>query len=234
MKRPYVICHMMSSVDGKILSANWQDEELTKTFAGYFEKYHVTFTSQAWMCGRITMERDFSGGVQPELRPAPHPIAREPFIGDPNATAFAIAVDAHGKLGWESNTTHGDHIVEVLTEQVSNDYLYYLQQKHISYLFAGKTEVDFTLVLQQLAELFPIETLMLEGGGHLNGSLLNAGLIDELSLLLLPIADGTPKSPTTFEVSEYLTKGPATRLFLSEVQQLDNDVIWLKYHFKHS
>ncbi|UPL50391.1 dihydrofolate reductase family protein [Hymenobacter sublimis] len=232
MKRPHVICHMMSSVDGKILSANWQDEKLTDTFAGYFEKYHETFTSQAWMCGRVTMERDFSGGVQPNLQPAPHPIAREPFVGDAQATSFAVAVDAHGRLGWDANTTGGDHIVEVLTEQVTDDYLYYLQRQGISYLFAGRTEVDFALALEQLAALFPIETLMLEGGGHLNGSLLNAGLIDELSLLLLPIADGTPKSPTTFEVSDYLRKGPATRLHLTEVQQLDNDVVWLKYSFQ--
>ncbi|UOQ76733.1 dihydrofolate reductase family protein [Hymenobacter sp. 5516J-16] len=232
MKRPHVICHMMSSVDGKILSANWQDEKLTDTFSEYFEKYHETFTSQAWMCGRVTMERDFSGGVQPNLLPAPHPIAREPFVGDAQATSFAVAVDAHGRLGWDANTTGGDHIVEVLTEQVTDDYLYYLQRQGISYLFAGRTEVDFALALEQLAALFPIETLMLEGGGHLNGSLLNAGLIDELSLLLLPIADGTPKSPTTFEVSDYLRKGPATRLHLTEVQQLDNDVVWLRYSFQ--
>jgi riboflavin biosynthesis pyrimidine reductase len=225
---------MMSSVDGKILSTNWRDEALTQTFAGYFEQYHATFPSQAWMCGRVTMERDFSDGAQPELLPAPAPVAREPFVGDPTATSFAVAVDAHGKLGWESNSTGGDHLIEILTEQVSDAYLQYLQRKSISYLFAGKTDVDFASALQQLADLFPIETLMLEGGGHLNGSLLNAGLIDELSLLLLPIADGTPRSPTTFEVSDYLTKGPATRLHLSEVQRLENDVVWLKYRFNHS
>lgn len=233
MKKPHVICHMMSSVDGKILTANWQDEQLTNTFAGYFEKYHETFRSQAWMCGRVTMERDFTAGVQPEPQTPPQPIAREPFVGNRDATSFAIAVDAHGKLGWATNEIGGDHIIEVLTEQVSDAYLYYLQQKGISYLFAGQTELDFASALAQLAALFPIETLMLEGGGHLNGSLLNAGLIDELSLLLLPIADGTPKSATTFEVSEYLHKGPATRLYLSQVQQLDNDVVWLKYRFEH-
>ncbi|MCC3156491.1 dihydrofolate reductase family protein [Hymenobacter sp. 15J16-1T3B] len=233
MTRPHVICHMMSSVDGKILSANWQDQQLTDTFAGYFEKYHETFTSQAWMCGRVTMERDFSGGTQPAPQTPPQPIAREPYVGNKAATSFAIAVDAHGKLGWDTNETGGDHIIEVLTEQVSDEYLYYLQQKGISYLFAGKTELDFGAALEQLAALFPIQTLMLEGGGHLNGSLLNAGLIDELSLLLLPIADGTPMSPTTFEVSDYLHKGPATRLHLTQVQQLDNDVVWLKYRFEH-
>ena len=229
MEKPHVICHMMATVDGRIISANWGNQELIKTYSGFFEKYHDTFESQAWMCGRITMEKDFSGGVKPELVKPDAPIAREAFIGDKSAVSFAIAADAHGKLGWQSNQTGGDHIIEVLTEQVSDEYLYYLQQKSISYIFAGKNSIDFSLALNQLAALFPIKTLMAEGGGHLNGSLLNAGLIDELSLLVLPVADGTPKSPTTFEVSDYLSKRPATLLKLTQVKQLENDVIWLKY-----
>lgn len=229
MQKPHVICHMMSTVDGKIISANWGDQKLIKTYSGFFEKYHETFESQAWICGRVTMEKDFSEGKKPEPVKPGAPIKREAFIGDKNAASFAVAVDAHGKLGWESNQTGGDHIIEVLTEQVGDDYLNYLQQKGISYIFAGKNSIDFADALKQLSTLFPIKTLMAEGGGHLNGSLLNAGLIDELSLLLLPIADGTPKSPTTFEVSDYLTKAPASHLKLKEVKQLENDVVWLKY-----
>jgi riboflavin biosynthesis pyrimidine reductase len=229
MRKLHVICHMMSTVDGKIISANWGDKELIKTFSGFFEKYHDTFESQAWMCGRVTMERDFSGGAEPKLVKPDFSIERVPFIGDKNATSFAIAADPHGKLGWESNETGGDHIIEILTEQVSDEYLHYLQQKNISYILAGKKAIDFKWALQQLADLFPINTLMVEGGGHLNGSLLNAGLIDELSLLILPIADGTPKSPTTFEVSDYLVKAAATRLQLKEVERLEEDVLWLKY-----
>jgi riboflavin biosynthesis pyrimidine reductase len=110
--------------------------------------------------------------------------------------------------------------------------LYYLQRKQISYIFAGKTELDFHSALEQLATLFPIQTLMLEGGGHLNGSFLNEGLIDELSLLLLPIADGTPKTTTTFEVSEYLSKKPVSLLKLKEITKVEHDTLWLKYNFK--
>ena len=234
MKKPHIICHMMSTVDGKILTSNWGDKKLIDDFSGLFEKYHETFESDAWMCGRVTMEKDFSGGVKPEPVTPPVPIERKAFIGDNNATSFAIAIDPDGKLGWEGNETGGDHIIEVLTTQVGDDYLYYLPQKGISYIFAGEKEVDFSSVLDQLAELFPISTIMLEGGGHINGSVLNAGLIDELSLLLLPIADGTPKSPTVFEVSDYLTKAPATLLYLSEVKQVEQDVIWLKYKTKKS
>jgi riboflavin biosynthesis pyrimidine reductase len=232
MSKPQVICHMMSTLDGRIISSNWGDEEIINTYSGFFEKYHETFDSNAWICGRITMERDFSKGEKPVLQEPPQPIERKAFIGDKNATSFAVAVDPHGKLGWKENKTYGDHIIEVLTEQVSDDYLYYLQQKKISYLFAGRTSIDFNTVLEQLSELFPIKTLMLEGGGHLNGSLMNEGLVDELSLLLVPIVDGTVGAPTTFEVSEYLHKNPAILMNLQEVTKLDQDVLWLKYRRK--
>lgn len=227
MKKPHVVCHMMSTVNGKILSENWGSAR--ETFSGLYEKYHATFNGQAWMCGRTTMEKDFTEGEKPVLSKPAKPIAREPFIGNREATSFAIAVDAKGKLAWRSNETGGDHIIEILTEAVSDEYLYYLQQKRISYIFAGKEELDFKLALHQLSELFPIQTLMLEGGGHVNGSLLNEGFIDEVSILLAPIADSTANTPTTFELSDYLPKKPATLMHLTEVKQVEHGVLWLKY-----
>lgn len=209
-----VICHMAISIDGKILIAHWQNEPWADKFSGLFEKYHTTFDSEARILGRVSMEKDFSGGEKPQLV-APHKsIERSAFIGDSSATSFAIAVDKSGKLGWSSNDIDGGHIIELLCEDVSDDYLAYLQQKNISYVFAGKSELDFKIALEQLQTHFPIQTLMLEGGGHLNGSFLNAGLIDELSVLLLPVADGTPKTTSLFEVSESLPKAPASLMKL--------------------
>jgi riboflavin biosynthesis pyrimidine reductase len=220
---------MGSTVDGRIISRNWGSEETRKKFSSIYEKCHESFDSQAWMVGRVTMEKDFTKGKQPDLKSFDKRISREPYVGDKEATSFAIAVDPGGKLGWETNVIYGDHVIEILTRQVSDEYLYYLQLQEVSYIFAGEKELHFDLALSQLAALFPIKTIMLEGGGHINGSLLNAGLIDELSLLILPVADGTPKTPTTFEVSDNLQKGPATRLQLMDVKKLEYDVIWLTY-----
>ncbi|HYC30155.1 MAG TPA: RibD family protein [Chitinophagaceae bacterium] len=229
MKRPYVICHMGSTVDGRIIGEHWGENH--ETFGALYEQCHNSFDSQAWMVGRVTMEKDFTEGKQPEPRTPDKPIAREPFIGDKEATSFAIAVDPGGKLGWESNEIDGDHVIEILTEGVSDNYLFYLQQQGVSYIFAGEKRIDFELAISQLGNIFPIKTIMLEGGGHINGSLLNAGLIDELSLLILPIADGAPKTPTTFEVGKYLQKKPAAQLHLTGVERLESDVVWLKYRF---
>ena len=77
--------------------------------------------------------------------------------------------------------------------------------------------------------IFKVETLMLEGGGHINGSLLSAGLIDEVSILILPLADGITKTPTTFEITGDTLRTKATHLRLADVKKLEHDVIWLKY-----
>jgi riboflavin biosynthesis pyrimidine reductase len=234
MNKIKVICHMATTIDGKILTSNWQNEPWAEKFSGLFEKYHQTFSSEAWILGRVSMEKDFSEGAKPQPVEPSHPIERKAFIGDPEATSFAIAVDKSGKLGWNSNNIDGDHIIELLSEDVSDAYLNYLQQKQISYIFAGESKLNFKIALEQLQSHFPIRTLMLEGGGHLNGSFLNASLIDELSVLLLPIADGTPKTTTLFEVSEDLPKAAASLMKLQEVKQLEDSAVWLKYSFNEN
>lgn len=220
---------MLTTLDGKIITEHWHNEPWGKDYDSLFEKYHKTFNAEAWILGRVSLEKDFSGGLQPEPIEPEQPIKREPFIGDPDAKSFAIAVDRHGKLGWDSNEIDGDHIVELLTEQVSDAYLNYLQKRKISYLFAGNEELDFKIALEQLANLFPIKTLMLEGGGHLNGSFLNEGMIDELSLLLIPVADGTAQTTSLFEVNKNQLKNPASLFKLKDVKQVEAGTLWMRY-----
>ncbi len=220
---------MLTTLDGKIITEHWRNEPWGNDYDSLFEKYHKTFNAEAWILGRVSLEKDFSGGLQPEPIEPEQPIKREPFIGDPDAKSFAIAVDRHGKLGWDSNEIDGDHIVELLTEQVSDAYLNYLQKRKISYLFAGNEELDFKIALEQLANLFPIKTLMLEGGGHLNGSFLNEGMIDELSLLLIPVADGTAQTTSLFEVNKDQLKNPASLFKLKDVKQVEAGTLWMRY-----
>jgi len=218
---------MGATIDGRIISENWGQN--SDRYGAVYENCHNTFKAQAWMVGRVTMERHFTEGEKPDLTSSPKPVKREAFIANKEATSFAVAADAHGKLGWDENEIDGDHVIEILSESVSNEYLHYLQSKKVSYIFAGKENLDFSVALNQLHDLFQIKTLMLEGGGNINGSLLNAGLIDEVSLLVLPLADGTANTPTTFEVGDYLPKKPARQLKVLDIKKLDDDVIWLRY-----
>ena len=222
--KPHVICHMMASLDGRIILKRWgatpPDTQAYETTAGRFE-------AQAWLCGRVTMEQDFTEGLQPDLQPGTAPPDRHDFVADPGATSFAIAIDAHGKLGWEAGAIDDDHIISVLTEQVSDEYLAYLRRQGVSYIFGGARELDLAGVLEKLGRLFPIKTILLEGGGHINGSLLKAGLVNELSLLHYPVIDGAASSPTIFEQGEQ--PGPPAQLKLRHVEQLPGDILWLHY-----
>jgi riboflavin biosynthesis pyrimidine reductase len=217
---------MASTVDGRIIAENWGDD-LDK-FGSVYEDCHGTFESQAWLVGRVTMEKDFSERKKPGLVKSSKHIDRKAFVADKNATSYEIAVDPKGKLGWEANNIQGDHVIEILSESVSDEYLHYLTSKKISYILAGKNGIDFKTAFQRLAEDFKIRTIMLEGGGHVNGSVLSQGLVDELSLLILPLADGTKSSATIFEIDNVVRKA-ATKLKLKDVQKLESDIIWLKY-----
>lgn len=122
------------------------------------------------------------------------------------------------------------HVIEVLTEQASPEYLDYLQKQGVSYLFAGKERLDCALLLKKLWELFGIEKLMVAGGGIMNWSFLLEGLIDELSLVIAPVADGSTTAVSIFERADFLPNSIPVGFHLKEVKILDGDVLWLRYN----
>lgn len=181
--RAYVICHMIMSLDGRIASSRWK---LSTKGQAEYEAAAATYDADAWMCGRITMAA-FAHGSPPASGLDTHAIPKTDYIAPHSATSYAVAIDPSGKLYWTKGDIGGDHIITVLTEKVSSAYLAQLQSHQISYLFAGRDRIDLPLVLDKLATRFEIKTLILEGGGKINGTMLRAGLIDELSLLVAPI-----------------------------------------------
>lgn len=230
-KHPYVICLMMTSLDGKILGDKWGDSPQVQALTKSFEEVHEAIGNKAWIVGRTTMEKDFTHFAKPVYKESTQPLDRSDFVATRDAKSFAIAVDGQAKLGWESATMLGDHVITILTEVVQDSYLAHLQQIGVSYIFAGKDTVDLSVALEKLKALFGIETLMLEGGGRLNGSFLNAGLINEYNHVLLPLADGRIETSSVFEIEEKDRQFNSTLFLLEEVKRIENDVLWLRYKF---
>ena len=85
-------------------------------------------------------------------------------------------------------------------------------------------------MLVKLRREFGIEKLLLEGGGGINGSFLAAGLIDELSVLVAPVADGSVGTPSLFD--RRAGAGGARALELLAVERRASDVLWLRYRVK--
>jgi len=221
-KRPYVICHMLPSIDGRIVTRNWDLGSGTREY----ERTAATFKADAWIIGRISME-PYAGKARVPKRKTGEPIAREDFIAKHDATSYAIAIDPSGKLTWRAGDIDGEHVITILTEAVSDDYLAFLQAKGVSYLFGGKSRIDLGNVLRKLRASFGIRRLLLEGGGRINGSFLAANLIDELSILVAPIADGSVGTPTLFDAPNRRT--PARNLKLVSMEKRAGDIVWLRY-----
>lgn len=229
-ERPYVTCLMMTSVDGKILGEKWGKGKKMDVLRGKFEEVHEEIGIKAWIVGRTTMEKDFTDFAKPILKKKYPPIDRNDFVAKNDASGrFAIALDGQAKLGWKESTLHGDHVITILTEVVKDGYLAHLQDIGVSYIFAGKNEIDLTLALKKLRKLFGIEKLMLEGGARINGSFLQAGLIDEFHQLLLPIADGSIETSSLFEIDPEIKSDKATVMKLQKVKQIEDDVLWITY-----
>ncbi len=60
-------------------------------------------------------------------------------------------------------------------------------------------EVQFGTILTKLNLNFDISTLLLEGGGKINGSFMTQGLVDEIHLLLLPMVLNRTNAPSLFD-----------------------------------
>ncbi|WP_263559832.1 dihydrofolate reductase family protein [Paenibacillus polymyxa] len=238
MERPKIICHMMASLDGKIIG-DFFGEDRTAYFIDQYEKIHTAYGSKAWMIGRISVQEHLGiGEFVAETKDVPN-FPRTDYVTNNDADKYIVAVDPSGKIDWKNShitegreSSIGDHVIEVLTEKVSDSYLANLQNLGISYIFGGKETLDFKVVVKKLKDLFSIDQILLEGGAVLNGSLLNEGLIDELSLLVLPVVDGSANSKTIFETDSALKNFKSVNFVLDDVEKLENEGLWMKYSVK--
>jgi hypothetical protein len=219
---------MAASIDGRIVVDGWP-APVAAAVRREYERVHAGYEAGGWLCGRVTME-PFAGGLRPEAEVARERgggAPREDHVAPGTHDSFAYAVDAHGRLAWETNDIDGDHVVAILSERVSDDYLAFLRERGVSYLLAGARDVDLPLALEKIGARFGVRTLMLEGGGRINGALLRAGLVDEVSLLVAPVADGRMGTPALFD-DDFVPRG----LALDHVERRDDDVLWLRYRVR--
>lgn len=238
MNRPYVFCHMMTSIDGKIMG-NYMDAPESGPAGDVFYDIafgeHPYYHHQGWLSGRVTTDDNFTFYAEPELDENAPAVPEGDFVAQ-RAPMYYVSVDPSGKLGWKSGTltyqTTTAHVLEVLTGRASNAYKAFLRDKGISYIIAGGESLDYALALRKLKELFGIETLMLGGGAVLNWSFIQAGMCDELSVVIAPAADGSTQTQTLFMAKEGLSDDTPVGFELAEARAMDGGSVWLRYKVK--
>ena len=235
MDRPYIFCHMLTSLDGKIMG-NYMEipegEQAAREFYNIAFGKQPYYKHQGWLSGRVTTDDNFTFYEKP-LPDEDAPIVPEGDFVARKSDMYYVSIDLSGRLGWKSHMlTYEDtvaDVIEVLTSQTSNAYKAFLRKLGISYIIAGEDKLDYEILLSKLRELFNIEMLMLGGGGVLNWSFIQAGFCDELSIVIAPAADGSRETQTLFMTKDNLTTDLAKGFKLLEVMPLEGSSVWLRY-----
>ena len=223
---------MLTSLDGKI-TGPCMKSQAHDIASKHYESTNASYHPNAYLCGRVTSDENFTFYAKPDIDENAPQVPEGDYVAKDNCEMYYVSVDTSGRLGWKTNTLKyinrpDSHIIEVLSEKVPNSYRAFLRKYEISYIIAGKDHIDCQLTITKLKELFHIDRLMVEGGGFINYTFLQAGLIDEVSIVLAPIADGENNTVTLFEKSDFMD--PKTFTFsLKDVQKLDGGTVWLKY-----
>ena len=238
MNKPYVIIHTHTSIDGNLDIMNLREfEEASRQYQELsLDPEKQQFEIQGYLNGKTTTEDNMTFYKEPELDENADPVPEGDYVANPDAPMYYLSIDPRGELAFAENTFgYGgvpSHIVEVLTEQASNAYKDFLRKKKISYITAGSDQIDYEVMLDKFYNLFHIKRMMVGGGGTINWSFVQNGLVDEVSVILAPIANGDPDGHRFFVAKEPYSSIKETAFQLESVKELEHGTLWIRYSVK--
>ena len=236
--RPYIICHMMASLDGRIDCDMTEQIDDTNHYYDALDQLQCPSTLE----GKTTLVMHYAMEGTYRNPDAPYHEAGRQVYKAVEAPAYAVGVDTMGTLLWGDDTTmqFGKPLLMILSEWASQDYLDYLRSKGISYVTIGRERpideegavvdqlpgIDLKAAMEVLHDEFGIERLAVVGGGHINGSMLDLGLIDEVSMMYGYGIDGREGMAAAFD-GRPMSRKPV-RLTFQSVQEQDG-IVWMRY-----
>jgi len=114
-----------------------------------------------------------------------------------------------------------------MSEQAGENYLAYLKNAGISYIVCGKKRTDLRRASGILHEAFHVDRMGIVGGGTINAAFLDAGLLDEISMVYGPGIDGRGGMKTAFDGLP-MDREPF-QLKLQSVKSFDDGAVWMRY-----
>ena len=222
MKKPYIVCHMVQSVNGRI------DCAMVDKISGdeYYDTLK-TFKAPSYLNGRVTMEHYWAEKKKFQPKKDTPADKTSVFVAE-DAHAYVFSCETRGSLMWKSNRVDNLPLVCIVGEQTTQEYLDYLKAKKISYICADKKSINLKKAMELVAREFAVKRLAVLGGGVINGAFMKDGLIDEYSILLAPGIDARKGRVASFDGLSDVKRNPVP-LTLTGCKKLANGVVWLKY-----
>ncbi len=226
--RPHIIVHILQSIDGKVAGKFFSS---AYDLVGAYGAIRDELDAECIIYGATTAAEVLSGVHAGRPTQVRRPVPPGDYVAREADFYFAV-VDPEGTLRFDApDTTRGNlkgHVVQLLREDVNPGYLSYLRGIGVSYVLAGRGSFDAELAAEKLLQLFGVSRILLMGGGFANGTFAAAECVDELSLIIAPVAEVASGQPSLFETTRGLRADPL-EFELAEVRQLPNSGLWLHY-----
>jgi 2,5-diamino-6-(ribosylamino)-4(3H)-pyrimidinone 5'-phosphate reductase len=179
---PKIITHNAVSLDGSISG-----------FTIDLEKYYAIVSSlkpDAMLVGSSTAKSGiemYSDGIPDEsnadfVKPRITPEDKRPYWVIPDHNGLL-----QGRLHIFRRFEYCKDVIILLTEKSPESYVKYLMERNYDVIISGHEDVDLNHSLGILARKYDCKTVVTDSGGNLNKALLEAGLVDEISLIISPV-----------------------------------------------
>lgn len=218
---PHVILHNAVSVDGRI-------DGFTPDIELYYE-LASRWGEDATLVGCDTLLKACSeerGCEESEETFEPTEMETE------DTRALLVVPDSRGRMRnwsfWRKQPYWKD-VVVLCSRSTPKSYLDNLKENSIDYIVAGDEHVDMKTALEELNARYSIEVIRVDSGGTLNGILLRAGLVNEVSILIHPDLVGGMTLNSIFKAPDLNSLDDVIHLRLTHVEKLENEIVWLKY-----
>jgi 2,5-diamino-6-(ribosylamino)-4(3H)-pyrimidinone 5'-phosphate reductase len=119
--------------------------------------------------------------------------------------------------------------VVLCAEDSPTSYLAYLKKIEVQHILAGKGHIDLQKALEELNRRYGIQVLRVDSGGVLNGILLRAGLVNEVSVLIDATLVGGKTPRSIFVAPDLPASERAIPLSLTHMERLKENLVWLRY-----
>jgi 2,5-diamino-6-(ribosylamino)-4(3H)-pyrimidinone 5'-phosphate reductase len=216
---PRVILHNSVSVDGRV-------DGFVPDIGLHYEMASL-WKADIHLAGSNTILSQ-GGEISTEDEETFQPGERDP--DDPRS--LLVIPDSRGRVRiWHTLRRSGywRDVMALCSRATPKTYLDYLKERHIDHIIAGDDHVDMRSALEELSARYGAKTVLLDSGGTLNGILLRAGLVDEVSLLIHPCLVGGTTPGSFFRAPGMTVPEGEVKLKLARVEKVKEDIVWLRY-----
>jgi 2,5-diamino-6-(ribosylamino)-4(3H)-pyrimidinone 5'-phosphate reductase len=220
---PKVILHTATSLDGRITGFP-ADLELYYALAAQWNPDAILFGSETVLAA----VRD-----NPALEvPPEHEEMFRPPDGSPDPRPLLVIADSRGRVHcWDAirKWPYMRDVLALCSTSTPQQYRDYLRERTIGTIVAGDNHIDMRLALEALNQDYGVKTVRIDSGGTLNSVLLQAGVVDEVSVLVHPYLAGGLPDPTMFDPHKAGFSDLQVPLTHVHTEVMGNGIVWLRY-----